>query len=83
MDSFARVREAGRHPKRQRGDRRNVSLSPLEWLANFYRQLQEAYHWTVREIDETEIEIIMLQIVVLDKIDNAPKRGFIEDILPL
>jgi hypothetical protein len=45
--------------------------------------LQEAYHWTVREIDETEIEIIMLQIVVLDKIDNAPKRGFIEDILPL
>ena len=37
----------------------------------------------MREIDETEIEIIMLQIVVLDKIDNAPKRGFIEDILPM
>ena len=83
MDTQPRVREAGQAPKRGNGDRRNVSLSPLEWLANFYRQLQEAYHWTVREIDETEIEIIMLQVVVLDKIDNAPKRGFIEDILPL
>ncbi len=55
----------------------------MEWVANFYRQLQEAYHWTVREIDETEIEIIMLQVVVLDKIEHAPKRGFIEDVLPL
>ena len=82
MDSRPCVREAGKAPKRGAGDGR-LSLSPLEWLANFYRQLQEAYHWTVREIDETEIEIIMLQIVVLDKIDNAPKRGFIEDILPL
>ena len=83
MDTQPRVREARQNPKRRGGDRRQVSLSPLEWLVNFYRQLQEAYHWTVREIDETEIEIIMLQIVVLDKIDNAPKRGFIEDILPL
>ena len=37
----------------------------------------------MREIDETEIEIIMLQIVVLDKIDTAPKRGYIEEILSL
>ncbi len=60
-----------------------MRLSPLEWLANFYRQLQEAYHWTVREIDETEMEIIMLQIVVQDKIDRAPRLGYIEEILPL
>lgn len=60
-----------------------MSLSPLEWLANFYRQLQEAYHWTVKEIDDTEIEIIMLQIVVMDKIEHAPRQGFIEDVLPL
>ena len=60
-----------------------MSLSPLEWLVNFYRQLQEAYGWTVREIDETEIEIIILQVVVLDKIEYAPKIGYIEDILPL
>lgn len=83
MGARARIREARQNPKRRGGNGRNVSLSPPEWLANFYRQLQEAYHWTVREIDETEIEIILLQVVVLDKIDHAPRRGYVEDILPI
>ena len=82
MGAVPRLREAGQAPKRRNGDGRNISLSPLEWLANFYRQLQEAYHWTVREIDETEMEILILQVVVLDKIENATRRGYIEDILP-
>ena len=82
MGAVPRLREAGQTPKRESGDRRQVSLYPLEWLANFYRQLQEAYHWTVREIDETEIEMVMLQVVVRDKIENAPRRGFIEDVIP-
>ena len=82
MDSRPRLRETGQNPKRGGGDGR-LSLSPLEWLANFYRQLQEAYHWTVREIDETEINILLLQIIVLDKISHVARRGYIEDVLPL
>ena len=60
-----------------------MTLSPLEWIVDFYRALQDAYHWTVREIDGTEICLILEQAIVREKIRNAPRRGYIEDILPL
>lgn len=34
---------------------------------SYYCQLQEAYGWTVREIDETEMEFLLDQAVVLAK----------------
>ena len=60
-----------------------MTLSPFEWIIDFYRSLQESYHWTVRQIDETEICLILEQAIVYEKIRNTPKRGYIEDVLPL
>ena len=37
----------------------------------------------MREIDETEIDILLLQIIVLEKTTRGSKQGYIEDILPL
>ncbi len=59
-----------------------MTLSPFEWIVDFYRSLQTAYHWTVKEIDETEICLLLEQAIVHEKVRSAPRRGYIEDVLP-
>lgn len=44
--------------------------------------MQEAYGWTVAEIDATEIDVILTQAVAMAK-QNQPKKTYIEDVLPI
>lgn len=50
---------------------------------SFYAGLVKAYNWTLREIDEQDLADTLDFIVVMDKVDNAPKYASIEDVLPM
>lgn len=54
-------------------------LSPYEHILNYYERLQSAYGWTVAEIDESEIDVLLGQMVVLAKKNLKP--AFIEDVM--
>ena len=46
---------------------------------NYYERLQSTYGWTVAEIDESEIDVLLGQMVVLAKKNLKP--AFIEDVM--
>ncbi len=56
-------------------------LSPLESLLNYYLTLQSNYGWTVSQIDDTEINILLMQMVIMAKKDKKQTQTYIDDIL--
>ena len=43
--------------------------------------LQTNYGWTVNEIDDTEINILLAQMVIMAKKDKKQTQTYIDDIL--
>lgn len=43
--------------------------------------LQQNYGWTVSQIDDTEINILLMQMVIMSKKNNKQKQVYIDDIL--
>jgi len=80
VDTDRYIREiAGFTKKRINGD--DSELSPYENLLSYYERLQSGYGWTVAEIDNTDIDILLTQMVILSKKDNQQKQRFIDDIM--
>ena len=58
-------------------------------MLSWYCRYHEAYGWTVKEVDETELEIALDELLVLAKKNQTETenethlRGYIEDVLPL
>ena len=77
MDSAHDISEAGTGPKCRNGE--GLALSPYEHILNYYERLQSAYGWTVAEIDESELDVLLGQMVVLAKKNLKP--AFIEDVM--
>ena len=43
--------------------------------------LQSNYGWTVSQIDDTEISILLTQMVIMSKKDKKQTQTYIDDIL--
>ena len=43
--------------------------------------LQQNYGWTVSQIDDTEISILLMQMVIMSKKNNKQNQVYIDDIL--
>ena len=43
--------------------------------------LQEQYGWTVNQIDDTDINILLMQMVIMSKKNNKQNQVYIDDIL--
>lgn len=43
--------------------------------------LQQNYGWTVEQIDNTEINILLAQMVIMSKKNNKTNQVYIDDIL--
>lgn len=56
-------------------------LTPLESLLNYYMTLQSNYGWTIQQIDDTEINILLAQMVIMSKKDKKQQQTYIDDIL--
>ncbi len=67
-------------PKRRSGGR-VIDLSPYEQMLRLYAKYQEAYGWTVREIDETDMCFLLDQLCVLERIEAGKEEAYIDDIL--
>ncbi|WP_297570235.1 hypothetical protein [uncultured Anaerovibrio sp.] len=46
---------------------------------NYYERLQSAYGWTIREIDESDLEVLLDQMVILSKRNR--EQTYIEDVM--
>jgi len=46
---------------------------------NYYERLQSAYGWTISEIDESDLEVLLDQMVILSKRNH--KQTYIEDVM--
>lgn len=60
---------------------KGVTLTPYEQILSWYLKYQEAYHWTVNDIDRTDALTLIDQLRVI-LISDHPK-AYIEDILPM
>ena len=80
MDPISDLRKVGKTPKRPSGDGA-VNLSPYQNILLYYERLQQAYGWTVWEIDEHEIAFLLDQLIVLDMMDGQKNRKFIDDVM--
>lgn len=80
MDSDSYFRQAeGFTKKRINGG--GEELSPYENLMSYYERLQSGYHWTVAEIDNTEIDVLLIQMAILAKRDSKQNTKFIDDVM--
>ena len=43
--------------------------------------LQQNYGWTIQEIDDTEINILLMQMVIMAKKEKKQTQTYIDDIL--
>jgi hypothetical protein len=50
-------------------------------LLRLYARFQEGYYWTVKEIDETEIDFLLDQLCVLEKMEATKDTAYIDDVL--
>lgn len=81
MDTDGHFREiAGFTKKRINGDS-DDQLSPYENLLSYYERLQSGYGWTVAAIDDTEINVLLTQMVILSKRENKKNQKFIDDVM--
>ena len=72
--------EIGQAPKRG-GPDRGAELTPYENLLVFYARFQERYSWTVRDIDEAEMELLLDQLAAVSIVDTPPVKTLsIEDV---
>ena len=46
-----------------------------------YARYQDGYGWTIKEIDETDLSILLDQLCVLEKIEAGKNLANIEDVL--
>lgn len=53
-------------------------------MLSWYCQYHEAYGWTVKEVDESDLSLLIDELVMLAKKNNpnAKKRAYIENVLP-
>jgi len=56
-------------------------LSAYEQLIDFYLKLQEGYHCLPSQIDEQQIDIIIDELIVLAKKDEAENTLYIDEII--
>ena len=50
-------------------------------MLRLYAKYQEAYGWTEREIDETDMGFLLDQLCVLERIEAGKDEAYIDDIL--
>ena len=72
--------QAGKAPKRGNGGR-DLNLSPYQNLLLYYERLQQAYGWTMWEVDAHEIDFLLDQLVVLSLSDSSRNQKYIDDVL--
>jgi hypothetical protein len=77
VDSGNDIYQAGKLPKWGNGG--GIELSPYEHILNYYERLQSAYGWTISEIDESDLEVLLDQMVILSKRNH--KQTYIEDVM--
>ena len=58
-----------------------MTLSSYQNLLVYYGRLQEAYGWTMWEIDAHEVSFLLEQFVALQLADTPTQQRFIDDIL--
>ncbi|WP_155851636.1 hypothetical protein [Anaerovibrio lipolyticus] len=54
-------------------------MSPYEHILSYYERLQSAYGWTISEIDESDLEVLLEQMVIITKKNYKP--AYIEDVM--
>ena len=59
-----------------------MNLTPYQQILSWYLKYQEAYHWTVRDIDQTDALTLIDQLKVA-MLTNQPQKAYIEEVLPL
>ena len=73
------IQQAEKNPKPRSGGGRQ--LTPYQNLLNFYECLQNAYGWTMQEVDATSM-IFLLDQMLAKSIADEPAERYIEDVLP-
>ena len=58
-----------------------MNLSPYQNILLYYERLQQAYGWTMREIDEHEIAYLLDQLVVAALMDGEKSKKYIDDVM--
>ena len=58
-----------------------MNLSPYQNILLYYERLQQAYGWTMWEIDNHEISFLLDQLIVVDLMDGDAHKKYIDDDL--
>lgn len=58
-----------------------MNLSPYQNILLYYERLQQAYGWTMREIDNHEIAYLLDQFIVVALMDGESHKKYIDDVL--
>lgn len=58
-----------------------MNLSPYQNILLYYERLQQAYGWTMWEIDNHEIAYLLDQLVVVALMDGEAHKKYIDDVL--
>lgn len=58
-----------------------MNLSPYQNILLYYERLQQAYGWTMWEIDNHEIAYLLDQLVVVALTDGDAHKKYIDDVL--
>lgn len=77
MDPGNDIQQAGTGPKCGNGE--GLELSPYEHILSYYERLQAAYGWTIAQIDESELDVLLCQMVILSKKNS--RQAYIEDVM--
>ncbi len=56
-------------------------MSPYQNILLYYERLQQAYGWTMWEIDEHEIGFLLDQLVVVALMDGEKSKKYIDDVM--
>lgn len=57
-------------------------MTDYEQCIYFYTVFSKMYHWTVKEIDETELEILFDYLLVSQEKETKQKNVYIDEIMP-
>lgn len=57
-------------------------MSDYEQCIYFYTVFSKMYHWTVKEIDETELEVLFDYLLVSQEKETKQKNVYIDEIMP-
>ncbi len=56
-------------------------MSPYQNLLLYYERLQQAYGWTMQEVDDHDIDFLLDQLVVVSLADSSRNQKYIDDVL--